>query len=169
MASELWLLRHGDAAAHGSRGRDDDRELTQRGAAESRAAGAGLRALGVDFAAVFTSPKLRAEQTARLACEAMGLAKPSIYEPLRDGFTASEALALARGVDGQRLLVVGHNPDMAQIVYDVSGARVAFKKGGVAAVALGEQQLLTLLRPRELLALAASGHTAPGTGQAHAI
>jgi phosphohistidine phosphatase len=169
MASELWLLRHGDAVAHGSRGRDDDRELTQRGAAQSRSAGAALRALGIDFGAVYTSPKLRAEQTARLVCEAMGVAAPTVYEPLREGFTASEALALARGVDGERLLVVGHNPDMAEIVYDVSGARVAFKKGGVAAVALGGQQLLALLRPRELLVLAASGDAARGTGAASAI
>lgn len=169
MASELWLLRHGDAVAHGSRDRDDDRELTERGAAQSRAAGAALRMLGVEFAAVYTSPKLRAEQTARLACEAIGAAAPSVYEPLREGFTASEALALARGVDGERLLVVGHNPDMAEIVYDVSGARVAFKKGGVAALALGQQQLLVLLRPRELLALAASGGGARDTGEAPPI
>ena len=154
MASELWLLRHGDAVAHGARERDDDRELTERGEAQSRAAGAALLALGLEFAAVHTSPKLRAEHTARLACEAMGAPPPIVYEPLRDGFTVSEALALARGVDGARLLVVGHNPDMAQIVYDLSGARVGFKKSGIAAVALREQQLLALLRPHELRALA---------------
>jgi len=154
MATELWLLRHAEAVPHGARERDDDRELTERGEAQSRVAGAALRTLGIEFAAVYTSPKLRAEQTALLVCEAMGAAAPIVHEPLREGFSAAEALALARGVDGERLLVVGHNPDMAQIVYDLSGARVGFKKSGIAAVALREQQLLALLRPHELRALA---------------
>jgi phosphohistidine phosphatase len=59
------------------------------------------------------------------------------------------------------VLVVGHDPSFTQVVHDLTGARVDFKKGGVAAVnaerARGE--LLALLRPRELesLALSASG------------
>ena len=154
MATELWLLRHADAVAHGSRVDDAARELTERGREQSVVAGAALRALQVEFAAVYTSPKLRADETARLACEALGIAAPIVHEPLREGFTAADALALARQVDGERLLVVGHNPDFAQVVYDVSGARVAFKKAGIAAVDLSDRLLLTLLRPHELHALA---------------
>ncbi|MEA2424232.1 MAG: phosphohistidine phosphatase [Thermoleophilaceae bacterium] len=154
MAAELWLLRHGDAVGQAPSGRDADRELTARGEAQARAAGSALRRLEVDFAAVYTSPKVRAYETARLACEAMGIPEPIVHPPLREDFSASDALALVRSVDGDRVLVVGHNPDFAQVVFDVAGGRVAFKKGGVAALAVREGELLVLLRPHELRRLA---------------
>ena len=68
MAQQLWLLRHGEAVPHDSKP-DDERELTARGERQSAAAGAALARLGVEFAAIYTSPKVRAEQTARLAAE----------------------------------------------------------------------------------------------------
>ena len=37
----------------------------------------------------------------------------------------------AAGPD-QRVLVVGHEPDFSQVVYDLTGARIDFKKGGIA-------------------------------------
>ena len=54
------------------------------------------------------------------------------------------------------MLVVGHEPDFSQVVYDFTGARVDFKKGGVAAVRASRAsgQLLVLTRPKELEALA---------------
>jgi phosphohistidine phosphatase len=60
----------------------------------------------------------------------------------------------------QRVLVVGHEPDLSQVVHDLTGARVDFKKGGVAAVRMRgtSAELLALLRPRELARIAASGH-----------
>ena len=53
------------------------------------------------------------------------------------------------------MLVVGHEPDFSQVVYDLTGARVDFKKGGIAAVRVqrGGGELLVLLRPRELESL----------------
>ena len=54
------------------------------------------------------------------------------------------------------MLVVGHNPSFAQVVYDLTGARLDFKKGGVVAVrmARADSELLVVLRPRELESLA---------------
>ena len=48
--------------------------------------------------------------------------------------------------------MVGHNPDFAQVVHDLTGARVDFKKGGIAGVRLERLrgELIALLRPREL-------------------
>ena len=60
-------------------------------------------------------------------------------------------LLLAHG-DDERVLVVGHDPALSQVVHDLTGARVDFKKGGIAAV--GDGELLVLLRPRELESLA---------------
>ena len=54
------------------------------------------------------------------------------------------------------MLVVGHEPDFSQLVLDLTGARVSFKKGGVAAIKLERREgmLLLLLQPPELAALA---------------
>jgi len=120
-------------------------------------AGAALSRLGIEFAACFTSPKVRARDTARLACQALGL-QPLEDRSLAGGFDRDAALELLAACDDDgRILVVGHNPDFPQFVHDLTGARVDFKKGGVAAVAVrdgGAGELLALLRPRELESLA---------------
>jgi phosphohistidine phosphatase len=152
MARQLWLLRHGEAEPHGARP-DAERRLTDRGAQQARAAGTALTALGAVPTAVYTSPKIRARDTARLACEALGV-EPVEHGPLAAGFEASEALALA-GAHDERVLVVGHEPDFSQIAFDLTGARIDMKKGGVAGVRLdgGRAELIVLLRPRELQAI----------------
>jgi phosphohistidine phosphatase len=144
----LWLLRHGEAVPHGTRP-DAERELTEKGERQSRRAGTALAALGVSFEACYTSPKLRALDTARLACEALGV---SVIEDdaIAEDFARRDAEQLASAHSGD-VLIVGHEPDFSQVVYDLTGARVDFKKGGVAAVALGPSpELVLLLRPAEL-------------------
>ncbi|HET8756944.1 MAG TPA: histidine phosphatase family protein [Solirubrobacteraceae bacterium] len=157
MAPQLWLLRHGEAVPHESKP-DADRELTARGERQAVAAGEGLARLGVEFSACYTSPKIRARDTARLACRALNI-EPAEVEALANGFSRDDALELAyaHGDEG-RVLVVGHNPSFEQVVHDLTGGRIDFKKGGVAAVevARGSGQLLLLLRPRELESLARS-------------
>jgi phosphohistidine phosphatase len=148
MARQLWLLRHGEAEPHHARS-DDERALTERGEEQSRSAGRALAALELTFQAVYTSPKVRARETARLACEALGL-EPMEHEPLRSGFTADGALELLHA--DERVLVVGHEPDFSQVVHDLTGGNVDLKKGGVAGIRLdgARGDLIVLLRPREL-------------------
>ncbi|MGZ8648329.1 MAG: SixA phosphatase family protein [Solirubrobacteraceae bacterium] len=157
MAPQLWLLRHGEAVPHESKP-DADRELTARGERQSVAAGEGLARLGVEFDACYTSPKLRALDTAKLACKALNI-EPQVADVLADGFDREDALELlmAHG-DEARVLVVGHDPSFSQVVHDLTGGRVDFKKGGVAVVraARANGELLALLRPRELESLALS-------------
>ena len=157
MAPQLWLLRHGEAVPHESKS-DADRELTPRGERQAIAAGAGLARLGTEFDACYTSPKVRALDTAKLACRALNI-EPEEEDSLANGFTRDDALELLyrHGADA-RVLVVGHEPSFSQVVHDLTGARVDFKKGGVAAVRTERAggELLALLRPRELESLARS-------------
>ncbi|HEX6388560.1 MAG TPA: histidine phosphatase family protein [Solirubrobacteraceae bacterium] len=156
MTQILWILRHGDAEPHDAKP-DAERELTPRGEQQSRDAGAALAKLGVELAACFTSPKVRARDTARLACDSLG-ADPVEHPPLHSGFDAGDARELLAGFGkDDRILIVGHEPDLSQVVHDLTGARVDLKKGGVAAVRDGE--LIVLLRPRELNAVANAGTT----------
>ncbi len=151
MAEQLWFLRHGEAEPHGS-APDDERALTERGRGQSEAAGLALAALELTFQVVFTSPKIRALQTAELACQALGV-EPTVHKALREGFDRAEARALLHAAgDDRRILVVGHEPDFSQTVHDLTGARIDLKKGGVAGVRMEgpHGELIALLRPREL-------------------
>ena len=152
MADQLWLLRHGDAEPHGARD-DFDRCLTDRGEAQSRNAGRALEKMGLSFTSVITSPRVRARETARLACEALGN-ELVIWEPLAGGFDGSSAVDLVGPEHGGRVLIVGHEPDFSSIAYELTGARIDMKKGGVAGIRLGPApQLIVLMRPRELAAM----------------
>jgi phosphohistidine phosphatase len=155
MPPQLWLLRHGEAVPHESKP-DADRELTARGERQAVAAGKGLARLGVEFAACFTSPKVRARDTARLACRSLNI-EPQDAAVLADGFDRDDALELLLGYDDNaRVLVVGHEPSFSQVVHDLTGGHIDFKKGGIAAVRIerGAGELIVLLRPRELESLA---------------
>jgi phosphohistidine phosphatase len=155
MAAQLWMLRHGEAVPHDSKP-DANRELTPRGRRQADNAGAALAALNEEFAACYTSPKVRARETAELACAHLNI-EPVVESSLANGFSRVDALALldAHGPDA-KVLIVGHEPTFSQVVYDFTGARVDFKKGGIAALRASRSsgQLLVLARPKELEALA---------------
>jgi phosphohistidine phosphatase len=155
MAQQLWLLRHGEAVPHDSKP-DEERELTARGERQSAAAGGAMARLGVEFAAAYTSPLIRAADTARLACEALNI-EPEEEKLLGNGFDRADALELlGRHGSDARVLVVGHEPSFSQVVHDLTGGRVDFKKGAVVAVRVdgGRGELIVMLRPRELESLA---------------
>jgi phosphohistidine phosphatase len=140
----IWLLRHAEAE-EGSP--DAERKLTEKGEKQARMAGAALKKLGVKLDACMTSPKVRAHDTARIACEPLGI--DPVQEPKLAG-GPFDAEALAAGMDS--VLLVGHDPDFSMAVHDMTGAQVRMAKGGLAGVENGE--LKVLMRPKQLTAIA---------------
>ena len=140
----IWLLRHGDAA-DGSP--DAERPLTEKGERQARAAGAALKELGVSIDTCLSSPKVRAYDTARLACEPLGV-EVQLEPKLAGGPIRAEELAAGLG----DVLLVGHDPDFSMAVHALTGAQVRMKKGGLAGIDTGE--LIALMRPGELEAIA---------------
>jgi phosphohistidine phosphatase len=140
----LWLLRHAEAQEGP---RDDERPLTEHGVQQAKAAGLALSQLGVHVDACLSSPKVRAMQTAELACEPLGV--PVTASPALSG-TPFDVHELTAGLDD--VLLVGHDPSFSMTLHDLTGAQARISKGGVAAVDEGE--LRVLLRPRELEAIA---------------
>jgi phosphohistidine phosphatase len=135
----IWFLRHGDAED----GSDDfARTLTDKGRRQSRDAGAALDALGVELDLCLASPRVRARETAELACEFLDV-EIAIEERLQGG--RFDPLELAAGLED--VLLVGHEPDFSDAVAELTGARVDMKKGGLAGVEDGA--LRVLLRPKE--------------------
>ena len=140
----IWLLRHGEAE-EGSP--DSERKLTAKGERQSRAAGAALVVLGVQLDVCLASPKVRAAETALLACEQLGV-EVRLESRLAGGSFDAESLVAGLG----EVLLVGHDPDFSQAVHSLTGARVQLKKGGLAGIEAGE--LKVLMRPKELEAIA---------------
>ncbi len=147
----IWLLRHGDA--EDGEGKDDaDRELTEKGREQSRAAGRALAAMGVELDAILSSEKVRAFDTARLFAEAYGTEMEiETDDRLRDREFNPLDVAAGRG----ETLLVGHEPDFSGGIAMVTGSRVKLRKGGLAAI--DDHLLHLLLRPGELARLAATG------------
>jgi phosphohistidine phosphatase len=140
----IWLLRHGDAA-DGSP--DAERPLTKKGEEQARLAGQALKNLGVKIDACLSSPKVRAADTAKLACEALDV-EVQLEPKLAGGPFHAEELAAGLG----EVMLVGHDPDFSASVHAMTGAQVRMKKGGIAGVDTGE--LIVMLRPSELKAIA---------------
>jgi len=142
----IYLLRHGDAEP--GDGDDAARRLTAKGERQAKAAGEALAALGANVDACLTSPKVRAADTARIACAALGL-EPEIAEELLVGRFDSLSLTAGRG----DALLVGHEPDFSGEVARLTGANIKLRKGGLAIV--DGSTLVGLLRPKDLAAIAA--------------
>ncbi len=140
----IWLLRHGEAAEGAP---DSERPLTEKGERQARGAGLALARLGATIDACLTSPKVRAADTATLACQSLGV-DPQ-HEPKLSG-GPFDAEQLAAGHD--EVLLVGHDPDFSMAVHTMTGAQVRLKKGGLAGIERGE--LKVLLRPAEIEAIA---------------
>jgi phosphohistidine phosphatase len=143
----IYLLRHGEA--EDGDGDDAARRLTAKGERQARSAGLALRELGAGIDACLASPKVRALETARLACEALGI-EVEATEALGGGRLDALDLAAGRG----EVLLVGHEPDFSAEVGRLTGANVVLKKGGIAVV--DGSTLTALLRPKELRKIASA-------------
>jgi len=141
----VYLLRHGDA--EDGDGDDAARRLTAKGERQAQAAGRALATLGTGIDTCLVSPKVRAGETARLACEALGI-EPELAAELRGGGFDALALAAGRG----EVLLVGHEPDLSAEVARLTGAHAKLKKGGLAIV--NGSTLVALLGSAELTAIA---------------
>lgn len=141
----IYLLRHGDAEQ--GDGDDAARRLTAKGERQSEEAGKALARLGVEIDTCLTSPKVRAAETARLACQVLGL-KPKITASLSGGEFDSGGLAAGRG----ETMLVGHEPSLSNEIARLTGAKVKLRKGGLAII--DGNKLTALLRPEDLAAIA---------------
>jgi phosphohistidine phosphatase len=141
----IWLLRHGDAEDGGGKP-DAERELTKKGERQSTDAGRALKQLGVELDVCLTSPKVRARQTAELACKELGT-------PVEDDdrLSGGDFDPLELGAGRGEVMLVGHEPDFSSAVAAVTGSRVKMKKGGLAAI--DDHLLHALYRPKDLKAI----------------
>jgi phosphohistidine phosphatase len=152
MPHEVYLVRHAIAAERGDEWPDDDkRPLTARGISRFRESVAGLRKLGVEIDEIFTSPLVRARQTADLLAEGLAGTPPvKTLDQLSPGHPPASLLAqLARTARRRRIALVGHEPGLGELAAHLIGAGRAlpFRKGGVCRI---DVESLTSRRPGAL-------------------
>ncbi|HXP00324.1 MAG TPA: histidine phosphatase family protein [Luteibacter sp.] len=110
---ELILLRHAEAEP-GKDGKDDrERKLTEHGKHEARAAGEWLASHGIKYDRILCSPAERTKETAALA---LGQVEPT-YEPQIYDATPGDLFdVIDQNKDAERVVLVGHNPGIEQLV-----------------------------------------------------
>jgi phosphohistidine phosphatase len=148
---QLYFLRHGEADWPNWKKSDDERPLTDFGKKEMRDVAKFLRRLKVRPDLIVTSPLPRAAQTAEIAADQLK-AKLRKDELLAPGFGMSELRSLLQRHRADSLMIVGHEPDFASVISELTGASLKLSKAGVALVdvdAESEQgRLLWLFPPK---------------------
>lgn len=135
---ELYLLRHADAGDPGAwEGPDDRRPLSRKGVRQAERLGSFLASTGFWVDAILTSPKLRAAETARLVADALG-ARVTEDDRLGSGLDAAALAGLLHDAgEPGRVMIVGHNPDLSELLATLcDAAHIPMKKGALARVDL---------------------------------
>jgi phosphohistidine phosphatase len=124
----LVVLRHAKSAWPDG-APDLERPLGERGLRDAPAAGRWLDEHVPEIDLVLCSPALRARQT----WEHTGLATPPVHEDTRiyDGPVVDVVRDIS---DVRTAVVVGHNPDLEDLVEQLTGDRITFRTSTVAVL-----------------------------------
>ncbi|HEX7069657.1 MAG TPA: phosphohistidine phosphatase SixA [Rhodothermales bacterium] len=130
----VYLVRHGIAEDPRIDRPDFDRALTDAGVERIRGQASALRRAGMKLDRLLTSPLVRARQTAELLGETLGV---SLEEEmlLAAGCSLDDVQeVLGRIPDARHVMIVGHQPDLGEVVRQLTGGIVKMRKGTVADV-----------------------------------
>lgn len=135
----LYLLRHGIAEDHGSRGGDAERELTDEGKEKTGAALIALKKMKLfPPELVIASPLIRAQQTAEIALETFATdARFETSDALTPMSEVTETMALVAkwARKFSRIMLVGHEPHLSSFGSALLGSPTPVMEMKKAAVA----------------------------------
>lgn len=152
----LYFVRHGIAEELATS--DFDRALTKRGHRRVADSAKVMKRLGIAPRQIFSSPRLRARQTAEIIAEALDM-RITLAESVNFGFDVADLRRLSHSLNaGDELMFVGHNPDMSLLVSEITGVDAPMKKGGLARIdtvgsSVDEGELVWLIAPKVFDAL----------------
>jgi len=124
MSRELCLLRHGKADDE-EKNNDLARPLTGRGHRDAHNIGVWMRHHNWLPELILSSPATRTLATAIKAADAMGLDAKAIEQDVRlyfQGIAQIKAVLAAVSPKLKRVLLVGHNPDLEDLLLDLAGS-----------------------------------------------
>lgn len=155
---ELFFVRH--AHAEEGKGVDDHhRRLTDEGVKAAKAVADLFNKLGIHPTRLYSSPRIRAKQTAEIIAETLKLTV-ELREEVNFGFNVPGVDHLMQDAKDQDVVMfVGHEPSMSATIGEIIGgqtpARIQVKKSGFARVEITSRkplrgELVWLVAPRLL-------------------
>jgi phosphohistidine phosphatase len=163
---ELILVRHAIAFERNPQRWPDDRlrPLTRAGRQRFRKAAEGLSRWLPEVDCVFTSPLVRARDTATLLTEHAGWPKARECPALAPRSDPEAVFAFLRRQRGKRIALVGHEPDLSTLAAaclpgSPGASAFEIKKGGVVGIdfegrpSAGTGVLTAFVPPRMLRAM----------------
>jgi phosphohistidine phosphatase len=146
----IVLLRHGIAEDQSADKNDLDRELTPKGRRRMEAIAAGLARVFPEAEAIYSSPAVRAIQTAQPVAKEYRL-KIQKNDALAPGQSSRK---LVDEVSVDFAIFVGHEPTLSALMKELTATQgqIELKKGGCYGVAFEGQtaRLEWILSPRVL-------------------
>jgi phosphohistidine phosphatase len=134
----LYLIRH--AIAVDEYEDDSQRPLTDKGKKKMRSIAKGLRALGVEFDLILSSPYVRAAETAEIVADVFKLKKEVKFsENLVPSGDPNLLIAeMNEKYTAGSVAIVGHEPFLTALigllVADNASVDITLKKGGVCSL-----------------------------------
>lgn len=129
---ELLILRHGKSDWNSATD-DFNRPLKNRGKRAAQQMGVWLQQQNMIPDYILSSPAVRALNTAEKLCKSMGLGVQSLHTDKR--LYASQVATLKRVLaecpdSARRVLLVGHNPELEELLIDLSDQDIRFPDDG---------------------------------------
>lgn len=134
----LYLVRHSEAENIKKGQNDFDRELTESGKSIiSNAANNWIKIIkSIDF--LVSSQLIRAKQTAEIIKQSFQFQNEIIFDNrLNPGCKVENIIDILNELNGNNILIVGHQPDLSKITSALisdSIASIDFKKGTIAKI-----------------------------------
>ncbi|WFA07764.1 histidine phosphatase family protein [Tissierella sp. Yu-01] len=135
MSKYIILYRHGMAVDKATAASDDLRSLSIRGRRLLNKSIAGFKImLGKHkYVKIYSSPKLRAAQTAEMLSSELNLSPPQYYDFLATGGNIRLLREILEEIEpGSVAVIVGHQPFLSVWSQELSGFYLPFKKGTAA-------------------------------------
>jgi len=137
----LLLMRHAKSSWRDAGLEDHERPLNGRGRRAAPYMGKLLAERGLTPDHILTSSALRAQDTARTVAQELAYAGP--FEVTRRLYLADPKTYLAALADlppsVQRPLIVGHNPGISELVFELTGTELDMPTAAVALIEVPTQ------------------------------
>jgi phosphohistidine phosphatase len=160
----LLVLRHAKSSWKDASVSDHDRPLNTRGRRDAPRIGDLIARLDLVPDVVISSTAARTRATVGAALERVAYRGEILYDEalyLADPSTIVDVVRGYVGSGGARLMVVGHNPGLEQLVYDLTGRHESFPTAAFAQIELPidawedlrletSGRLVGLWRPKEI-------------------
>ncbi len=133
MSRHLLLLRHAKSDWDTGAAEDFERPLAKRGKKDARRMGQWMHREGVRPDYVVSSPAVRAMETGYRVCRELGIQKDDIHFDRRvyEAEATTLLAVLADCPQGRNtIMLVGHNPGLAELLAWLWGEKTAFPEDG---------------------------------------